>query len=244
MITLYGLSSPNVTKVAIMLEEAGLTYDMRHVNVFGGQQFEPDFLAMNPFGRVPVLVDEKGPAKGAALFESGAILIYLAESYAPALIGTGPARNAVICWLMGQMANVGPMFGQHNHFLTLASEKDSYASQRYRDQALRLYGVLNQRLSQSAYLAGEAYSIADVATFPWALYVRKHGFTWEEFPHLRRWRDAIVERPAVQRSKKAMETNFGPKDAEAVRSSTPAGIDKFYWRQGTGPQPDFGMMRE
>jgi len=163
-LVLYGGGSPNVRKVGIMLEELGLPYELRHVNVFSGEQFAPQFLAMNPIGKVPVLVD---PALGRPLFESGAILFYLAERHGKFFPADGAARYEVMQWLMVQMAAVGPMFGQLTHFrIVLRPGSEPYAEGRYAAQAERIYRVLDTRLAAHPWIAGDDYSIADMATYP------------------------------------------------------------------------------
>jgi len=243
MITLYGCGSPNVRKVVIMLEELGLEYEISFVAVMNGGQFEPSFLALNPLGRVPVLVDSDGPA-GEPVFESGAILIYLAEAYGredllPAL---GRERYAVIKWLMLQMANIGPIFGQHNHFIITPDHATSYAARRYREQAARLYRFLDARLADVPWLAGGNYSIADIATYPWALYVERHGMDWEELPHLRAWRDRIEARPALARVNATMQ-RFVADDMKYAGEATQESLNRFFWREGEdGPQVDLTPM--
>lgn len=244
MIELYGCGSPNVRKVVIMLEELGLQYQSRYVSVLTGAQFEPSFLALNPLGRVPVLVDPSGPADE-PIFESGAILIYLAEAYnRPDLLpASGPKRPAVMKWLMLQMANVGPMFGQYNHFLITPDEAESYATRRYREQSRRLYFFLDERLSHVPWLAGDDYSIADIATYPWILYAERHRMNWDELPHLRAWRERIEARPAVVRADAAMR-HFVEEDARAVPKATQETFDRFFWREGSnGPRVDLSPMR-
>jgi GST-like protein len=175
MLELYGMASPNVRKVGILLEELGLAYRLQHVAVFRGDQFEPGFLQMNPLGKVPVLVDpDRGG--GVPIYESGAILFYLAEAYGGFLPAHGMARYEVMEWVMVQMANIGPMFGQHNHFRMLGAQADAYAAARYRSQCERLYRLLDERLAHREWVAGEAYSIADMAIHPWAGYLEQHGF--------------------------------------------------------------------
>ena len=244
MIELYGCGSPNVRKIAIMLEELGLEYQTRYVAVLTGAQFEPSFLALNPLGRVPVLVDPGGPA-GEPIFESGAILIYLAEAYGrPDLLPeAGPGRHAVMKWLMLQMANVGPIFGQYNHFLITPDEAGSYATRRYREQARRLYFFLDERLANVPWLAGPDYSIADIATYPWILYAERHGMNWDELPHLKDWRQRIEARPAVARADAAMQ-RFVAEDARSAREATQESFNRFFWREGDdGPRVDLSPMK-
>lgn len=199
-ITLYGMSSPNVHKIGIMLHELGLPYRFRYVHLTAEEQFKPEFLAMNPVGKVPILVDEAPPSGvPETVFESGAILFYLAEREGRFLPAGGPERTEVMKWLMVQMANVGPMFGQLTHFTRFAPEGNDYSRSRYYTLGGRIYDMLDRRLSEHAYLAGSEYSIADIATYPWvSLYHEKHGMDWEAHPHLRAWCDTIGDRPAVK----------------------------------------------
>jgi GSH-dependent disulfide-bond oxidoreductase len=191
-LTLYGMSSPNVRKVVIALEEIGLPYRTRHVAVFRGRQFEEDFLALNPMAKVPVILDPSGPAGEVPIFESGAILVYLAESYAPQFLPVaGPARWEVLEWLMLQVAQVGPALGQHSHF-RLQAEANPYAATRYRHMAAQVYRVLERRLGEAEWLGGAAYSIADMATYPWARYLKRHGMDLAEFPLLEAWKARIA----------------------------------------------------
>ncbi len=220
MIELYGMFSPNVRKPGIMLEELGLDYTLQHVAIFRGDQFEPSFLAMNPLGKVPVLIDH-ARGSGAPIYESGAILIYLAETYGSLLPATGMARYEVLEWLMVQKAAIGPMFGQHNHFQLLGPGADPYAAARYRTQAETLYRQLDERLATREWIAGSAYSIADIAIFPWAGYLEQHGFAPAAHPHLLRWRDTIAARPAVARMQQRFGASFGEQDTRrnATQSS-------------------------
>jgi GST-like protein len=192
--------TPNGHKVHIALEELGLPYTVVPVNIGAGEQFAPDFLAITPNHRIPAIVDPDGPGgQRIALFESGAILIYLAEK-AGALIPRDPAaRYACLQWLMFQMGGVGPMFGQYGHFNNYAPEKIPYAMERYAKEVKRLHRVLEKRLSEAEYLAGDAYSIADIATFPWVRLPERRGIDLAQYPAVKRWHDAIAARPAVER---------------------------------------------
>ena len=192
--------TPNGHKVHIMLEEVGLPYTVVPVNIGAGEQFRPEFLAITPNHRIPAIIDPEGPGgQKLHLFESGAILIYLAEKTGK-LIPQDPAgRYACLQWLMFQMGGVGPMFGQYGHFHNYAPEKVPYAMARYAKEVQRLHKVLEKRLSASAYLAGPDYSIADIATFPWIRFPERRGIDLAEFPAVKRWCDAIAARPAVQR---------------------------------------------
>ncbi|HEY4546234.1 MAG TPA: glutathione binding-like protein [Pedomonas sp.] len=229
-IELYGMASPNVRKITIMLAEIGQAYTFRHVDVFRGGQFEPDFEKLNPNRKVPVLVDRRASSDApVVIFESAAILIYLAEQFRALLPGAEPARSGVIQWLMIQACNMGPMLGQLNHF-TFAARDIDYAYDRYRREAERLYRLLDQRLEQSAYLGGEAYSIADIATYPWALYLERHGFEASRFPRLDAWRQRVGARPAVIEGMQAVEQAEAA-DALAFEAATPEDRDRFFGRR-------------
>jgi len=228
--TLFGMGSPNVRKITIMLEEAGLDYDFRHVNVFRSEQAGPEFLGLNPNGKVPVLVHRRdGLAEPLVIFESLAILIYLAERAGILLPTEEPARSTVLQWLMIQGCNVGPMLGQLNHFTFAAPEGHDYSRDRYRREARRLYRLVDRRLAHQRWLGGEDYSIADVATYPWMLYLERHGFDAVDFPHLSSWRDEISARPAVQQGLARIQT-IEPRDAEAMRTAAPEHLDRFFGR--------------
>jgi GST-like protein len=192
--------TPNGHKVHIALEELDLPYTVVPVSIGTGEQFNPAFLAITPNHRIPAIVDPDGPGgKRLALFESGAILIYLAEK-AGMLIPRDPAaRYTCLQWLMFQMGGVGPMFGQYGHFHNYAPEKLPYAMERYANEVKRLHRVLEKRLGEAAFLAGDEYSIADIATFPWLRFPERRGIDFAEFPNVKRWFDAIAARPAVQR---------------------------------------------
>ncbi|UFN51046.1 glutathione S-transferase N-terminal domain-containing protein [Roseomonas sp. OT10] len=208
MIEAWSWPTPNGHKVHIALEETGLPYRVVPVNIGKGEQFRPDFLAITPNHRIPAIVDPEGPGgKEMRLFESGAILIYLAEK-AGMLIPADPAeRYTCLQWLMFQMGGVGPMFGQYGHFNNYAPEKIPYAIERYASEVKRLHRVLEKRLSEAEYLAGAAYSIADIATFPWIRNPERRGIDLAEFPSVRRWHDAIAARPAVQRGVAVLSEN-------------------------------------
>jgi GST-like protein len=202
MIELYTWSTPNGRKVSIMLEELGEPYNVHPLNIGKGEQFTPEFVAINPNSKIPAIVDAEGPdGKPIAIMESGAILIYLAEKSGKLLPSSGRARSTVLQWLMFQMGGVGPMFGQVHHFLRAAKEPVPYAIERYTTETRRLYGVLNERLKEHEYLADQ-YSIADIATYPWTARYEWHKTRLEDFPHVKRWFDAISARPAVQRGMK------------------------------------------
>ncbi|MDH5212204.1 MAG: glutathione S-transferase N-terminal domain-containing protein [Betaproteobacteria bacterium] len=199
MIDLYTWSTPNGRKVSIMLEECVLPYRVHAVNIGKGEQFTPEFLAINPNNRIPAIVDPDGPdGRPLTLFESGAILIYLAEKTGKFMPRAPRARLICLQWLMLQMGGVGPMFGQAHHFLRAAKEQVPYGIKRYTEETRRLYGVLQKRLTEAEYLADE-YSIADIATFPWVARFEWHKVDLADFPAVKRWFDRINARPAVQK---------------------------------------------
>jgi GST-like protein len=202
MIDLYTWSTPNGRKVSIMLEELGLAYRTQPVNIGKGDQFKPEYVRINPNSKIPSIVDPDGPdGKPVAMMESGAILIYLAGKTGKLLPESIRGRYEALEWLMFQMGGVGPIFGQVHHFLRAAKEAVPYSIERYVKETRRLYGVLNDRLKDHEYLAGE-YSIADIATYPWTARYEWHKTRLEDYPHVKRWFDAISARPAVQRGMK------------------------------------------
>lgn len=204
-IQVYSWPTPNGHKVHIMLEECGLPYEAIPVDIGKGRQFEPDFLAISPNNKIPALVDPQGPdGKPISVFESGAILVYLAAKTGRFLPAGDREKYEVLQWLMFQMGGVGPMLGQAHHFRMYAPEKVDYAINRYSNEAKRLYGVIDRRLAQSRWLGGGEYSIADIATFPWLRSWEKQGVVLEDFPHLKQWFDRIAARPAVQRGVKVL----------------------------------------
>jgi GST-like protein len=199
MIDLYYWPTPNGHKISIFLEETGLEYRVVPVDIRSGDQFKPEFLKISPNNRMPAIVDTDGPSgKPFSLFESGAILLYLGEKTGKLLPRETRAHYEVVQWLMFQMGNVGPMFGQRGHFLRAAPEKIPYAIERYTNESRRLLNVIDKRLGESEYLAGD-YSIADIATFPWVVGTRREPEQLESRPNFKRWLDAISERPAVKR---------------------------------------------
>jgi GSH-dependent disulfide-bond oxidoreductase len=242
MIDLYYWPTPNGHKVSIALEEMQLPYRLRPVNILTGEQFRPSFLRVNPNHRIPAIVDRKGPGGRAyTVFESGAILQYLAEKSGRLLPRAAGRRFEVLQWLAFQIANVGPMFGQCGHFLGYAPKKIPYAIDRYRNETLRLYGVMDRRLARQPFLAG-SYSIADIATWPWIRVRWLHKIDIDEFPNVKRWYEHIGARPAVKRGvellsdrmkignpdARAREALFGPrqrlaKPSAASGASTKAG---------------------
>ena len=213
MIDLHYWPTPNGWKVSVMLEETGLPYRLVPVNIGRGEQFKPDFLAISPNNRMPAIVDHDPPGGGEpiSVFESGAILVYLAEKSGQFQPKDIRGRFEVLQWVMWQMGGLGPMAGQAHHFRQYAPEQLPYAIDRYTKEVNRLYGVMNKRLADRDYLAGE-YSIADMAAWPWVVPWKNQGQQIEEFPHLDRWFEAVKARPAVDR---------GFAVGKELRSSTP-----------------------
>ena len=200
MIELYTWPTPNGHKIHIMLEETGLAYEVTPVDIGAGEQFDPAFLKISPNNRIPAIVDPEGPdGQPISLFESGAILIYLAEKTGALLPKEARARYKTLEWLMFQMGNVGPMLGQAHHFRAYAPEQIDYAVARYTKEANRLYAVLDRRLGENPYLVGTDYTIADIAVFPWLRSYERQGVDLMEYPSVKRWFDEISARPAVQR---------------------------------------------
>ena len=199
-IDLYTWGTPNGKKVSILLEELGLPYAVHTINITKDEQFAPAFLKISPNNKIPAIVDADGPdGKPFAVFETGAILIYLAEKTGRFLPADAAGRSSAIQWLMWQMGGFGPMLGQAHHFRRFAPEKIPYAIDRYSNEARRLYGVLDKRLGETAYMAGSDYGIADIATFPWAARHEWQGIDLAEFPRVKAWYDIIAARPAVIR---------------------------------------------
>jgi GST-like protein len=201
MIDLHYWTTPNGHKITMFLEETGLEYKIFPVNIGKGDQFKPEFLAVAPNNRIPAIVDHapKGGGAPISVFESGAILLYLAEKTGRFLPSDLRGRTEVIQWLFWQMGGLGPMAGQNNHFAHYAVEKNPYAIKRYVDETNRLYGVLNKRLADRAFVAGD-YSVADMASYPWVVPHERQGQKLEDFPHLKRWFEAIRQRPATMRA--------------------------------------------
>jgi GST-like protein len=205
MIDLYTWSTPNGRKVSIMLEEIALPYRAHAVNIGKGEQFKPEFVAINPNSKIPAIVDSEGPdGKPMSLMESGAILVYLAGKTGKLLPESVRGRYDALQWLMFQMGGVGPMFGQVHHFLRAAKQMVPYGIERYTTETRRLYGVLDAQLARREYLADE-YSIADIATYPWVARYEWHKTRLEDYPNVLRWYDAISQRPAVQRGMRVPE---------------------------------------
>ena len=233
MIDVYSWPTPNGHKVHIMLEECGYRLGrdwLAHsVNIGQGEQFTPEFLTISPNNKIPALVDPVGPdGKPISVFESGAILLYLAAKTGKFLPKTDRAKFEVLQWLMFQMGGVGPMLGQNHHFRTYAPEKIPYAIDRYTNEAKRLYGVMDKQLALGKYIAGNSYSIADMAIYPWLRNWKNQGMDWADYPRLKEWFDTVGARPAVVRGcevlaslrkplqddKKAFDTLFGKSQYE------------------------------
>jgi GST-like protein len=200
MIEVYSWPTPNGHKVHIMLEECGLPYRAHPVNIGTGDQFKPEFLALSPNNKIPAITDPDGPdGQPISMFESGAILLYLAGKTGRFLPHSVRGRYEALQWLMFQMGGVGPMLGQAHHFRIYAPEKIPYAVDRYTNEAKRLYGVMDKRLARSKYIAGPEYTIADIAIFPWLRSWKNQGIEWADYPHLKGWFDEVGARPAVQK---------------------------------------------
>lgn len=218
MIEVYSWPTPNGHKVHIMLEECDLPYKVIPVDIGSGAQFEPGFLSISPNNKIPAIVDPDGPdGKPISLFESGAILLYLAGKTGRLLPTGTAAKYEVLQWLMFQMGGVGPMLGQAHHFRIYAPEKIEYAINRYSNEARRLYGVINKRLAASTYLGGPEYSIADVATFPWLRSWKNQGVELGDYPHLKGWFDELSARPAVQRGVEVLAQQRKPLVTDQAR---------------------------
>ncbi len=218
MIEVYSWATPNGHKVHIMLEECGLPYRVHPVDIGAGQQFEPHFLAISPNNKIPAIEDSEGPdGKPMSLFESGAILLYLAGKTGRFLPNSTRGRYEVLQWLMFQMGGVGPMLGQAHHFRIYAPEKIDYAVDRYTNEAKRLYGVMDKQLAKQKYMAGPEYSIADIAIFPWLRSWKNQGIDWNDYPHLKGWFDEISARPAVQRGVEVLANLRKPITGEKER---------------------------
>jgi len=214
MIDLYVWPTPNAYKVSILLEETGTPYRIFPVDIGAGDQFKADFLKISPNNKMPAIVDSEGPdGKPLSIFESGAILLYLAEKTGRFMPRDVRGRYNVMQWLMFQMGSVGPMLGQAHHFRQYAPEKIEYAVNRYTNEAKRLYGVIDRRLGESQWLADD-YSIADMAVFPWLRPYERQGQKLEDFPNLKRWFDTINARPAVQQGLQLQQDHVrkGPMD--------------------------------
>jgi len=213
MIDLYYWTTPNGHKVSLFLEEAGLPYKVHPINIGQGDQFKPDFLKIAPNNRIPAIVDQNPTDGGApiSLFESGAILLYLAEKTGQFIPKDLRGRQEALQWLFWQMGGLGPMAGQNHHFSQFAPEKIPYAIKRYVDETARLYGVLDRRLADRAFVAGEDYSIADMAIYPWIVSHKWQSQRLEDFPHVQRWFNSIKERPATVRAYELVQKVNPPK---------------------------------
>lgn len=200
MIDLYTWGTPNGKKVSVMLEELSLPYTVHTVNIMNNEQFEPAFLAISPNNKIPAIVDSEGPnGESISVFETGAILFYLAEKTGKLLPADPAKRIEVMQWLMWQMGGFGPMLGQAHHFRRFAPDKIDYAVDRYTNEAKRLYGVLDKLLSDREFMAGDELTIADVAAYPWASRWEWQGIEWADYPNAKRWFDALSARPAFQK---------------------------------------------
>jgi GST-like protein len=219
MIEVYSWATPNGHKVHIMLEECGLPYRVHAIDIGAGDQFDPAFLAISPNNKIPAIVDPDGPeGQPISLFESGAILLYLAGKTGKFLPEGVSAKYEVLQWLMFQMGGVGPMLGQAHHFRIYAPERIPYAIDRYTNEARRLYGVMDKRLARSRYLGGSAYSIADIAVFPWLRSWKNQGIDWNDYPNLKGWFDEIAGRPAVKRGVEVLADRRKPLTDDKSRS--------------------------
>jgi GSH-dependent disulfide-bond oxidoreductase len=200
MLQLYSWPTPNGHKIHIMLEECGLKYDVIPVNIGAGDQFKPEFLKISPNNKMPAIVDSDGPdGKPISIFESGAILIYLAAKTGKFMPKNDRDKYTVLQWLMFQMGGVGPMLGQNHHFRTYAPEKLPYAIDRYTNEAKRIYGVIDRQLAANRFIAGKTYTIADMAIYPWLRNWKAQGVELSDYPHLKAWFEGLEKRPAVQR---------------------------------------------
>ena len=218
MIEVYSWATPNGHKVHVMLEECGLAYRAIPVDIGSGAQFAPEFLAISPNNKIPAIVDPDGPdGKPISIFESGAILMYLAAKTGKFLPADLRGRYETLEWLMFQMGGVGPMLGQAHHFRLYAPEKIPYAIDRYTNEAKRLYGVLDKRLASRRHIATDEYTIADIAVFPWLRSWQNQGIDWADFPRLKEWFDRIAVRPAVQRGVEVLASLRKPFRSEQER---------------------------
>jgi GST-like protein len=231
VIELYGMTSPNVIKIVLMLEEIELPYQFHWVSVFRGDQFAPDFVRLNPNSKVPVIVDSEGPdGKPYAAFESGAILLYLAEKSGRLLAPKGAARHDCLQWLMIQLTGIGPTFGQYVHFTRFAPDPvHEYSRSRYRTETLRLLDVVERRLSDRPYLGGSEYSIADVATFPWVRVLGFMGLDPSAYSAISRWLGVISARPAAQRAIARLD-ELRPRSMAEANAASPDEMDRVFGR--------------
>jgi GST-like protein len=204
MMQVYSWPTPNGHKVHIMLEECNFPYRLHPINIREGDQFRPEFSALAPNQKIPVLVDSSSEGEQpVTVFESGAILLYLSEKSGRLLPLSGRGRYEALQWLMFQMSAVGPVFGQSNHFRNVCAEPIPYAIERFGNEVRRIHSVLDRALASRTWLASDEYSIADIAVYPWLVSSEKHGIDWSDYPNLRRWREVVRERPAVQKGMSA-----------------------------------------
>jgi GST-like protein len=210
MIELYTAPTPNGFKVSIALEELGLPYEVKLVDLRRGEQFAPEFLRISPNNKIPAIVDGE-----VSVFESGAILMYLAEKTGRLLPASGPARYRALEWMFFQVGNTGPMMGQANHFRSYAPEKIPYAIERYSNEVRRLFGVVDRRLGEARYLGGDEYTMADVINLPWLKLYQGNGIDLADFPHFARWFEELMARPAVQRGLAVPPRSDAPMDEKA-----------------------------
>ena len=218
MIDVYSWPTPNGHKIHIMLEECALPYRVHAIDIGAGDQFTADFLSISPNNKIPAIVDQDGPdGEPISLFESGAILLYLASKTGEFLGSTDRERFKTLEWLMFQVGGVGPMLGQAHHFRLYAPEQIAYAVDRYTNEAKRLYGLIDKQLSSNAYLAGSQYTIADIATFPWLRSWKNQGVELSDFPYLHEWFDTISQRPAVIRGVEVLASLRKPLTGEKER---------------------------
>ena len=221
MIDLYTWGTPNGRKVSIMLEECGLPYRVHAINIGKNDQFTPEFIALNPNSKIPAILDSEGPdGKPISMFESGAILLYLAGKTGKFLPASVRGKYDALQWLMFQMGGVGPMIGQAHHFLRAAPEKVPYGMERYSKETRRLYGVLDRHLAKTPYLAAGEYGVADMATYPWIARHEWHQVELAEFPNVKRWFDTIAERPAVIRGLQVLADRSRTKPAGSAMASS------------------------
>src|SRR6218665_51941 len=232
MIKVFGMASPNLRKVTMTLRELGVPFEFWWVEVFSGEQFSPTFLSMNPNNKVPVLIDEDGPdGETLTLFESGAIMIYLAEKFGALLPPQNTsARYEVLKWIMIQKTGYGPMCGQFTHFSHFAPDGNDYALERYRREVMRISRVFEKRLSESDWIGGAEYSIADIALFPWILRHEARGLSWDGFEHLPRWLETVSARPAVQATLSHI-AELSTLDGPRLQTATPEMLDIFTGRR-------------
>ncbi len=220
MIEVYSWATPNGHKVHIMLEECALPYRVHPIDIGAGAQFDPSFLRISPNNKIPAIVDSDGPdGEPMSIFESGAILLYLAGKTGRLMPESVRGRYEVLQWLMFQMGGVGPMLGQAHHFRIYAPEKIGYAIDRYTNEAKRLYGVMDRQLAKQKYIAGGEYSIADIAVFPWLRSWKNQGIDWNDYPHLKGWFDEISARPAVRRGVEVLAGQHKPLTDDKAREN-------------------------